>query len=446
MQDTDVSTASAMTPTLDANPKGLSRDPVKTVVFASMIGTAIEFYDFYAYGTAAAAYFPQVFFPEVTPTIATLLSLLTFGVAFVARPLGSLVFGHFGDKIGRKNTLIVSLLLMGCSTVLIGVLPGYATLGITSVVLLCLCRFVQGVGLGGEWSGAALVATENAPANRRALYGAFPELGAPLGFFLSNGLFFMLEMTLTPAQMISFGWRIPFIASSLLVFIGFWVRERMQETPMFRLAQKRQTVTKSPLKTVFKTSWRQLIQGTFIVSVTYTLFYTLATWSLTYATTTLGFSNKEYLLMLMAAIIVFAVMIVVASQFADVLGRRRVLISASCLLLLFAFAFPYLLQGHRNFGGAMTFLVVGFILMGTAFGPVGAVLPELFSTKVRYSGAGISYNVAAIVGAAFAPTIATWLSTHWGIQSVGVYLGIMAVACLISLLTVKETKEVDFTK
>lgn len=274
MQDTDGLTETKATTVL-------KRDPVRTVVFASMIGTAIEFFDFYAYGTAAVAYFPKVFFPEVTTTIATLLSLLTFGVAFVARPLGSFVFGHFGDKIGRKRTLVVSLLLMGCSTVLIGLLPSYSTLGLMAVILLCLCRFVQGIGLGGEWSGAALVATENAPKKKRALYGAFPELGAPLGFFLSNGLFFVLESFLSPAQMISFGWRVPFLASAILVLVGFWVREQMQETPLFRLAQEKNEVTKSPLKTVFKTSWRQIIQGTFIVSVTYTLFYTLATWSLT---------------------------------------------------------------------------------------------------------------------------------------------------------------------
>lgn len=424
----------------------LKRDSVKTVIFASMVGTAIEFFDFYAYGTAAAAYFPKVFFPEVTPTIATILSLLTFGVAFVARPLGSFVFGHFGDKIGRKRTLVVSLLLMGCSTVLIGLLPSYATLGLMAVVLLCLCRFIQGIGLGGEWSGAALVATENAPAKKRALYGAFPELGAPLGFFLSNGLFFILESFLSPAQMISFGWRIPFLASALLVIVGFWVRERMQETPLFRLAQEKQQVTKSPLKTVFKDSWRQILQGTFIVAVTYTLFYTLATWSLTYATTKLGFTNQEYLFMLMGAIVVFAILIVVASFYADVWGRRRVLISSAVALVVFSFVFPYLLQGHRNFVGAMAFLIIGFVLMGIAFGPVGAVLPELFSTKVRYSGAGISYNLAAIIGAAFAPTIATWLAANWGIKSVGLYLGIMAVACLVSLLTMHETKSVDFTK
>lgn len=439
MQDTDSLTETKATTVL-------KRDPVRTVVFASMIGTAIEFFDFYAYGTAAAAYFPKVFFPEVTTTIATLLSLLTFGVAFVARPLGSFVFGHFGDKIGRKRTLVVSLLLMGCSTVLIGLLPSYSTLGLMAVILLCLCRFVQGIGLGGEWSGAALVATENAPKKKRALYGAFPELGAPLGFFLSNGLFFVLESFLSPAQMISFGWRVPFLASAILVLVGFWVREQMQETPLFRLAQEKNEVTKSPLKTVFKTSWRQIIQGTFIVSVTYTLFYTLATWSLTFATTHLGFSNREYLSLLMGAIIVFAVMILVASYYADVWGRRRILMASSAALVVFALLFPFLLQGQHNVAGVIAFLVIGFVLMGISFGPVGAVLPELFSTKVRYSGAGISYNVAAIVGAAFAPTIATWLADNWGVRSVGIYLGVMAVACFIALATTKETKSVDFTK
>lgn len=223
--------------------QAFKRDSIKTVMLASMIGTAIEFFDFYAYGTAAAAYFPKVFFPEVTPAIATILSLLTFGIAFIARPMGSFVFGHFGDRIGRKQTLIVSLMLMGTSTVLIGILPSYATLGLISVILLCTCRFIQGIGIGGEWSGAALVATENAPASKRALYGSFPELGAPLGFFLSNGLFFLLESFLTSTQMLNFGWRIPFLASSILVFVGFWVRKQMQETPLFRLAQKK---TRSP--------------------------------------------------------------------------------------------------------------------------------------------------------------------------------------------------------
>lgn len=424
----------------------LKRDSVKTVILASMIGTAVEFYDFYAYGTAAAAYFPKVFFPTMTPAIAVLLSLLTFGVSFVARPLGSFVFGHFGDKIGRKKTLLVSLVLMGFSTVLIGFLPGYATLGFSAVLLLCLCRFVQGIGLGGEWSGAVLVATENAPKRKRALYGSFPELGAPLGFFLCNGLFFVLESFLTPAQMLSFGWRIPFLASFVMVAIGLWVREKMQETPLFRLAQEKQQVTKSPLKDVFRTSWRQILKGTFIVSVTYTLFYTLSTWSLTYATTTLGFSNRAYLLLLMTAIVVFAAMILASSYLADFWGRKKMLMTISAALVVFSFAFPYLLSGQHNTGGALTFLVIGFFLMGFIYGPVGALLPELFSTKVRYSGSALAYNLAAIIGAAFAPTIATWLADTWGVKYVGLYLGVMAVLSFVALALTKETKNIDYAK
>lgn len=335
---------------------------------------------------------------------------------------------------------------MGCSTVLIGFLPGYSTLGFMAVLLLCLCRFVQGIGLGGEWSGAVLVATENAPESKRALYGSFPELGAPLGFFLCNGLFFVLESFLSPAQMLSFGWRIPFLASAVMVLIGLWVRAKMQETPLFRLAQEKQQVTKSPLKEVFKTSWRSILKGTFIVSVTYTLFYTLSTWSLTYATTSLGFSNREYLLLLMTAIVVFAAMILVSSYLADFWGRKKMLMSISAALLVFSFLFPILLSGQHNVLGAAAFLIIGFFLMGFIYGPVGAVLPELFSTKVRYSGSALSYNLAAILGAAFAPTIATWLAQTWGVKYVGLYLGVMAVFSFVALALTKETKNIDYTK
>lgn len=424
----------------------LQRDPVKTVILASMIGTAIEFFDFYAYGTAAATYFPNVFFPSVTPTIAMILSLLTFGVAFIARPLGSLLFGHFGDKLGRKRALVVSLLLMGVSTVLIGVLPGYKTLGITAILLLCLARFIQGIGLGGEWSGAVLVATENAPKGKRALYGAFPELGAPIGFFLSNGLFFILESMLTPAQMASFGWRVPFLASAVLVIVGLWVRRKMQETPLFRLAQQKNTVEKAPLVEVFRKSWRQVLQGTLTMGVSYTFFFLLSTWSLSYATTALGFNNKEWLLLLMAAIVVFAAMILYSSILADKVGRKKVLITGTILIIVFAFIFPFVFQGQHNLLGSLFFLFVGFLTMGVIYGPIGALLPELFPTSTRYSGAGIAYNMSAIVGAAFAPTIASFLVDKWGIHAVGIYLAIMSTVSLIALLTTKETKSIDYTK
>ena len=438
--------------------QAMVRDSVKTVIAASMVGTAIEFYDFYAYGTAAANYFPKVFFGDTTnPTVALLASLLTFAIAFIARPLGSLVFGHFGDRMGRKTTLVVSLLTMGIATFLIGCLPTYNQWGVAAVAVLCLCRFVQGIGLGGEWSGAALVATENAPEDKRALYGSFPELGAPIGFFLSNGTYFLLETFNDNDAMLAWGWRVPFLLSSILVIVGLVVRVQMEETPIFRMAQEQKKVVKSPLTEVFKKSWKEVIQATFLVAVTYTLFYTLATWSLAWGTKTveqgggdLGFTNREYLLMLMLAICVFAAFIVISCVNADKFGRKRVIIISSCCLIAFALLFPFLLDpavvGQRNFATNLLFLCIGFALMGTAFGPIGAFLPELFDANVRYSGSGIGYNLAAIVGAAFVPTIATWLSHHWGVHSVGLYLGVMAVCCLVAVLSCKETKDVDFTK
>ena len=438
--------------------QAMVRDSVKTVIAASMVGTAIEFYDFYAYGTAAANYFPKVFFGDTTnPTVALLASLLTFAIAFIARPLGSLVFGHFGDRMGRKTTLVVSLLTMGIATFLIGCLPTYNQWGVAAVAVLCLCRFVQGIGLGGEWSGAALVATENAPEDKRALYGSFPELGAPIGFFLSNGTYFLLETFNDNDAMLAWGWRVPFLLSSILVIVGLVVRVQMEETPIFRMAQEQKKVVKSPLTEVFRKSWKQVLQATFLVAVTYTLFYTLATWSLAWGTKTveqgggnLGFTNQEYLLMLMIAVCVFAAFIVISCVNADKFGRKRVIIISSCCLIAFALLFPFLLDpavvGQRNFATNLLFLCIGFALMGTAFGPIGAFLPELFDANVRYSGSGIGYNLAAIVGAAFVPTIATWLSHHWGVHSVGLYLGVMALCCLIAVLSCKETKNVDFTK
>lgn len=399
----------------------LERDPVKTVILASMMGTAIEFFDFYAYGTASAAYFPSVFFPQTTPLLATLLSLLTFGVAFVARPFGSFLFGHFGDRLGRKKTLVVSL-------------------------LLCLCRFVQGIGLGGEWSGAVLVATENAPEDKRALYGAFPEVGAPIGFFICNGLFFFLENVLTPAQMQSFGWRIPFWASAVLVVIGLYVRRRLQETPLFKLAQERDNTTRSPLREVFKSNWKEILKGTFLMGATYAMFFTLTTWSLSYATTALGFSHSEFLLLLMGAIVEFAVLIMATSVLADRIGRKKVLMTASVLLVVFSLVFPFFLEGRHNMVGMLLFLGVGFVIMGTLYGPVGAVLPELFPTKVRYSGAGITYNLAAVVGAAVAPTITTWLIAQYGLHSAGLYMFALALVSVVAWALTPETKDVDYTK
>jgi MFS family permease len=421
------------------------RDSVLEVMAASMVGTAIEFYDNYCYSIAAASYFGMVFFTNVAkqnPFLATLFSFVTFAVSFLARPFGSLLFGHFGDKLGRKQTLVAALLMMGISTFVVGVLPGYDVLGPMAVVLLCVCRAFQGLGLAGEWSGAALVATENAPANKRALWGSFPNLGAPLGFFCAYGVNLVLENNLSQQTMVAWGWRIPFLLSAVLVIVGMVVRERMSETPVFQKAVKEDRVVKSPLHELAK-YWKQVVLGTCAMGITYTLFYLLGTWSLSYGVKTLGFAQTEYLKLELGAVFFFAVFIVVGCLAADKYGRRPVVLLATLLTVVFSFFAPQLLA-TQSAANVFLFLSVGFCLMGSLFGPCGAYLPEMFPANVRYSGSGLAYNLASILGGAFAPTIATALVLAFGIQGVGWYLVVMSVVALVALLLVKEGKDVSF--
>ena len=424
------------------------RDSVAEIIAASMVGTAIEFYDNYCYSIAAASYFGMIFFTDVAkqnPFLATLFSFVTFAVSFLARPFGSLLFGHFGDKLGRKKTLVVALMTMGISTFVVGLLPGFDVLGPLSVVLLCLCRACQGLGLAGEWSGAALVATENAPANKRALYGSFPNLGAPIGFFCAYGVNLLLETHLDQATMVAWGWRIPFILSAILVVVGLVVRERMSETPVFQKAVKEDRVVKAPLKELTK-YWKQVVLGTCAMGVTYTLFYVLGTWSLSYGVKTLGFTQPEYLGMQMVSIFFFAGFIVVGCLQADKRGRKSVLLFTTAVTLVFSFFSPALLgtADNTSVAGVMVFLCVGFVLMGGLFGPCGAYLPELFPANVRYSGAGLAYNLASILGGAFAPTIATALVQSYGIMALGWYLGAMSALALVALFLIKESKDMDY--
>ncbi|NMN00065.1 MFS transporter [Bifidobacterium sp. DSM 109958] len=422
----------------------MKRDSVPEIMAASMVGTGIEFYDFYCYGVAAASYFPTVFFPEQTPFIALMSTMLTFAIAFLSRPFGSLLFGHFGDKWGRKRTLVTALMLMGCSTFLVGCLPGYAQIGVWSVVLLCLCRVCQGIGLAGEWSGAALVATENAPANKRALYGSFPNLGAPAGFFCCYGLNLILQNVLTKDQMLAYGWRIPFLLSAVLVAVGLYVRSKMQETPVYRLAEAENRTSKSPVRDLLP-YWRQVLQGTFAMGVTYTLFWLLGTWSLSYGVKTLKYSNSEWLVMELVAILFFAGFIVLGCLWSDRFGRKKVLMAFTVATLVFSLFATSMLTAN-NVPGVMFFLCGGFLLMGGLFGPVGAFLPELFPMNVRYTGAGLSYNLAAIVGAAFAPSIATYLAQNYSVTAVGWYMAVMAVLSVVALLTAKDGSNLDYTK
>ncbi|GLY63135.1 transporter [Pectobacterium brasiliense] len=435
--------ATTITPTLDAEAEAPPVNSRNKVIIASLIGTAIEFFDFYIYATAAVLIFPHIFFPQGDPTAATLQSLATFAIAFVARPIGSAVFGHFGDRVGRKVTLVASLLTMGISTVLIGLLPTYETIGIFAPILLALARFGQGLGLGGEWGGAALLATENAPSHKRALYGSFPQLGAPIGFFFANGTFLLLSWLLTEEQFMTWGWRVPFVASAALVLVGLYVRISLHEAPVFTKAVKAGKQVRMPLGTLLSKHMKVTILGTFIMLATYTLFYIMTVYSMTYGTAPepkgLGFSRNSFLLMLMIAVIGFGLMVPVAGYLADAFGRRKTMITITCLMIVFAMLFPYML-GSGNQVLVMGFLVLGLSIMGLTFGPMGALLPELFPTEVRYTGASFSYNVSSILGASVAPYIAAWLTANYGLFYVGVYLAAMASLTLIALLATKETR------
>jgi len=415
------------------------------IVMASLVGTAIEFYDFYIYGTAAALVFGPVFFPQESDAAQLLLSFATFAIAFVARPVGSALLGHFGDRVGRKATLVASLLLMGVSTTLIGVLPGYASIGWLAPALLCLMRFGQGLGLGGEWGGAALLAVENAPAGKRGWFGMFPQLGAPIGFLAANGLFLLLALGLDDAQFRSWGWRVPFLLSAVLVAVGLYVRLKLVETPVFRAAMERQERVRVPIGEVLTRYTRITILGTLAMVSCYALFYITTVFSLGYGTKALGYSRQAFLGLECVAIIFLGLGIPLSSWLSDRLGRRPVLIVGGVLTALFGFALAPLL-GSGSVLLVTLFLCLGLFLMGLIFGPMGAFLPELFPTRVRYTGASLTYNLAGILGASLAPYIAQTLVDQGGLGWVGFYISIAAVISLVAVWLIRETHDQDLTK
>ena len=387
---------------------------LKHVLFGSLIGTTIEFFDFYIYANAAVLVFPQLFFPGSDPTTSVIESLATFSIAFFARPIGSAVFGHFGDKIGRKATLVAALLTMGISTVCIGLLPTYQSIGIVAPLLLMLCRFGQGLGLGGEWGGAVLLAIENAPPGKRAWYGMFPQLGAPIGLLLSGGTFLLLSDVLTNEQFFEYGWRIPFIASSLLVGVGFYIRLKITETPSFVNAKETKKEVKVPLLSILKSYKWELIFGTFAAVATFVTFYLMTVFSLSWATTHLGFSRRDFLIIELFAILFFVIGIPLSAVLADRFGRKLVLLLVSAAIALFGLSFSYFMDSGSTF--LITFFIcLGMGLMGLTYGPLGTFLSELFPTEVRYTGASMTFNLAGILGASFAPLIAIWLATSYGI-------------------------------
>jgi metabolite-proton symporter len=408
------------------------------VLFASLIGTTIEFFDFYIFATAAVLVFPRLFFPSSDPAAATLASLATFAIAFFARPVGSALFGHFGDRIGRKATLVAALLTMGVSTVAIGALPTYSAIGVASPLLLAMFRFGQGLGLGGEWGGAVLLAIENAPPGKRAWYGMFPQLGAPAGFLCSGGIFLALSRWLSDAQFFSFGWRIPFLASAVLVGVGLYVRLTITETPVFRSALSRQERVKVPMLSVFRDHPRAVVVGTLIALATFVLFYLMTVFALSWGTTALGYSRQKFLVMQLFAVVFFALTIPISAILAE-RGRRRTLLWVTAGIGAFGLVMsPMFLAGTA---GAVVMMTVGLSLMGLTYGPLGTVLSELFPTPVRYTGSSLTFTFAGIFGASLAPYAATWLAKNYGLQFVGYYLTAAALLTFIGLLAARETKD-----
>jgi metabolite-proton symporter len=410
----------------------------RRILFASLIGTTIEFFDFYIYATAAVLVFPQLFFPASDPATATLQSLATFALAFFARPVGSAVFGHYGDRVGRKVTLVAALLTMGLSTVCIGLLPTYATAGLLAPALLALCRFGQGFGLGGEWGGAVLLATENAPPGRQNWYGMFPQLGAPIGFICSSGVFLILAHCLSDAQFLQWGWRVPFVASAALVLVGLWVRLRIEETPAFKRTLQNNERVSVPLAEVFRVHGRLLLLGTFAAVATFVVFYLMTVFALSWGTGHLGYSRQHFLILQMLGVLFFGAAIPLSAWLADRFDPRSVLLAAAGAMTVFGLCFAPLL-GSGSEGAVLLCLSLGLGLMGLTYGPLGAALAALFPTPVRYTGASLTFNFAGIVGASLTPYAATWLATTYGLAAVGYYLSGAAVLTLIALLLLSRS-------
>jgi len=425
--------------TLD-QPSRPGENSTARIALASFIGTAIEYYDFYVFATAAALVIGPTFFPKGSETVQMLSAFLTFGIAFLARPIGSALFGHFGDRVGRKSTLVASLLVMGISTVLIGLLPGYASIGMAAPVLLCALRFGQGIGLGGEWGGAALLATENAPPGKRAWFGMFPQLGPSVGFLVANGLFFGLAMTLSDAQFRSWGWRIPFLVSALLVVVGLYVRLKLTETPVFAKAMSEDQRVKVPLVETLTHYWRPVLLGTLSMVVCYALFYISTVFSLSYGTSAMGYSRQEFLGLLCFAVLFMALGTPLSAWACDRFGRKPVLLLGTLLAALSGFTMAPLLGSHST-GAVTLFLVIELFLMGFTFGPMGALLPEIFPTRVRYTGASIAYNLGGILGASVAPYAAQLLVAQGGLGWVGGYVTIAALLSFAAVLGLRETRD-----
>ena len=418
----------------DAAPAGAS-PPMRRIAIASMTGTVIEFYDFFIYGTAAALVFNKVFFPSLGAAAGTALALATFGVAFVARPFGSVLFGHFGDKLGRKRTLVTTLLVMGLSTLAIGLLPTTGAIGIAAPILLVLLRILQGLAVGGEWAGATLLTAENSPGKMRGKYALFPQLGPSLAFALASATFLTTALTMSNEAFLAWGWRVPFIGSVVLVAVGLYVRLAITETAAF-MAREKTTSTRMPVMEVLSTHTGRVLLGAGSTMAVFAFFYIGVTYLTSYGTQELGLPRTTVLAMGIIGGLVFAATTIVGAILSDRVGRRKMIIIGNASAIVGGIiAFPILDIGTAWAFGLGLSLVLGVV--GIAYGPQGAQLPELFPTHYRYTGAGLSYNLAGVLGGGVVPLIATalvaWLGSSLAIGALLAGLSVISLLCTIAL-------------
>lgn len=414
------------------------------VLGASLVGTAVEFYDFYIYATATALVFGPMFFPKSSESAQLLLSYSTFAIAFIARPIGAVLFGHFGDRIGRKSTLVASLMLMGGSTFAIAFLPSYAQVGWIAPALLCLLRFGQGLGLGGEWGGAALLAVENAPPGWRARYGMWPQLGAPVGFIAANGLFLILGVVLSPEDFRAWGWRIPFLASILLVGVGLWVRLKITETPAFKAALETAHPPGVPLGELLTKHWRPTLGGVLGIIACFCVYYIATAFALGYGTATLKIPRNDFLTVQLIGILFMAVGIVWAAYWSDAASPRIVLLTGCALSVLAGFLLaPMMGSGSLIQIGVL--LSIFLLLMGFAYGPLGAWAPGLFPARVRYTGASVAFNVGGVIGGGFTPVVAEAISKTpgLGLTYVGYYMSAACALSVVALILLRRPASTD---
>jgi metabolite-proton symporter len=428
------------------NKAGSDVTGMRRVALASCVGTTIEFYDFYVYGTAAALVFPKVFFPALGSTAGTVASFATFGVAFIARPIGAVIFGHYGDRYGRKQTLIAALLLMGLATVLIGLLPGAAAIGMAAPILLVALRLAQGLAVGGEWAGAALLAAEYAPPGRRGWYAMFPQLGPPIALALSSATFLITGLTLgnTDQTFLEYGWRVPFLISAVLLAAGLYVRLTIAETPVFRQAQQQQPATRTPLWEAFAQAPREILLSTGTLTMIFALFYTGTTYLTSYGTSPIGAALSRALVLSIGvgAGMAMAASVILSAISSDRIGRRAVvMLSCSAAVVWSLLLFP-VLDIRTPLAFAVS-VIVTLILAGLAYGALGALLPETFPTRFRYTGAGTSYNLAGIVGGAVPPLVAAPLTAAFGNFSIGIMLSALSLLSLLCTKALVETKDRD---